>query len=189
MEKVQFKKIISQFVEITDAEWEVFSSYLTKVVLKKGDYFFKHGDTHLSLGVVIEGLLHSHYISLAGKMHTKTFVWENRFAGAWTAIVNNDPALFSCEALEDSVLLTIRGDKFLELMDKYKNIGKLAQIYTQRLLKEREFREYSSLALTSTEQYELFKQTFPKIRGRVPQYLIASYIGISEVSLSRLKKI
>ena len=184
----RLKTVIETFAPVPESEWEHFRESLSRKQLKKGEPFFSLDEEKLYLGFVSKGLLHSYYRPADGKIYSKTFVWENRMAGAWTAIIQKKNAHFECTALEDTELLVIEASKFLELCQRNICWVHVVKAYTEKLLIEREIREYNSLMLDSLGQYNEFRKNFKQVFDRIPQYLVASYIGISEVSLSRMLK-
>ena len=122
-----------------------------------------------------------------GKDITFQFFFENQPVASIDSFINNQPSLFSIESIEPSVILTISKNDFQELLLSFPELKE----GFQDLLFQR-FRNYARLFLsrikdTPQERYEDLSKNHPEIIKRVPQHYIASFLGITSVSYSRIK--
>ncbi|MUL36472.1 Crp/Fnr family transcriptional regulator [Gloeocapsopsis dulcis] len=158
---------------------------LKSKTIYKGEFLFRENDICEFVGITLKGCLRTFLIK-GGKEFTLFFHPKHRPVGDYESFRKQKPACFSCQAIEDSEVLIVNhqvlsafeelpdGQKFLRLHAEY-----LAFMLRDKLL---------SLFRDSPEQRYLdFVQTEPELQG-IPQYYLASYLGIEPESLSRLKR-
>lgn len=177
---------LGRIVDLPDTEWERLRSSLTLCKLNRDDYFVQAGDKSKNIGFVISGLLKKFYRTEDGKEYIKDFSVEGRLVTAYSALLQNQPARLNIQAVESTELLMIPYEKFTALYAYHSCWQELGRKIAENLFIEREQREWELLLFPAKERYELFVKRHPKLLSRVPQYEIASYLGISHISLSRL---
>jgi CRP-like cAMP-binding protein len=154
---------------------------LKKLNIKKGELLQSAGELNSKIYVVESGLLRSYSIDEKGKEHIFTFAPEG-----WIMADNISPqkeSLLYIDALEDAVV--IQKDKNFET-EAYKE-----EVEVQKLIKRvgvLQERIIMLMSATAIERYRHFIETYPEIVQRVPQRMIASYLGITPESLSTVKK-
>lgn len=156
--------------------------------MKKGEYFTKAGEIPRRIGIVLKGVFRYCYITPKGKEYTKYFCTENQFIVSYSAAIQNKESLYFIQALEDSEILSARFNDFFSRSDSLE-FGQLAsRKMAEKLLAEKVERESDLLLLDAKERYVKFIKKHPQLINRVNQYYIASYLGISPESLSRIRK-
>jgi CRP-like cAMP-binding protein len=155
--------------------------------LKKNDHFVEAGQTVTELGFVISGLMRLYYLTETGDDFTKSFCAENEFIGAYSALLLAEPSRLYIQALEDTLLLTIPYQAYQTLTN-----GKLCWEIINRKLAEnlfikKERRESALLLEDAPTRYLNFLKEYPGLEERVKQHHVASYLGITPVSLSRIR--
>ena len=178
-------KRISPF---TKKELEIFNSLCKVKTIKKGEFFIREGSKSTDFAFVSKGLFRMTYLHEAGKEFTKSFFEENSFISSYSALIHKRDSYFSIEALEDSKIFIMNYSKLEQAFENnlhwYKFIFSLVQKgYFIKESREREF-----LLFDAQERYESFLLTFSKLEKRIKQYHLASYLGITTVTLSNLKK-
>ncbi|MBN2158599.1 MAG: Crp/Fnr family transcriptional regulator [Spirochaetes bacterium] len=180
-------RYLQSIADIPDDELE----YVKKIVhikyLKKGDLFIKAGEVPEFCGFICSGLMRVFYIDEQGRDFTKLFNREYNFVSSYAAFIERNESLLNVEALEDTTLFVIDYDLFRMFIDRH---SCWLKIYTRALekfyvIKER--REGYLLWQDAKTRYAQFLKDFPGLEKRVKQYYIASYLGISPVSLSRIR--
>ena len=155
-------------------------------VYKKGTYFARQGEMNDKIGFNTEGIFAMQILKEDGAEYVKSFIKQNEFLLA--TFNENEPNPVSILTIVDSVILEAKYSDVKTLFGKY---PVLEHLYRKEIEKETEF-AYSRLEQTATLQasvrYELFKKQFSKLEDLIPQYLIASYLGITPTQLSRIKK-
>lgn len=155
---------------------------------KKGDLYIRQGDMPKDFAYVYKGLFRITYLCEKGKEFTKAFFPENTIVSSYSALLQERESYFSIEALEDSTLVVVDYNGFTKLFENrlcWHNflIALLNKAYCVKEAREREF-----LLFDAQQRYESFLATYPHLENRIKQHVLASYLGITPVSLSRLKK-
>ena len=153
-----------------------------------GELLVRAGDTGDNLYVLESGLVRLFYITPDGKERNKAFFAAGDVTGPVSAILNRTAAPFSIECLEPVEAIAFR-HRDLEVARK--GNPQLAQLYTQLLAQafvRNEQREAMLLTLNAEQRYRWLSEHEPELLQRVPQFHIASYLGVDAVSLSRLKR-
>jgi CRP-like cAMP-binding protein len=184
----QLKRYFAQFLSIPPLEWLHFTTRLKFRTLKKGEFFLRQGQPVSDLGFVLKGLLFNFYTNQDGEQFVKYFIPEGNIVGCYSSLIRNRHAVFSCQTLEPTALLTMKYADVQSLFDRHACWEKLGRLSAERLYIDLEEREQYFLMSDAKTRYEGFIKDRPGLEQRIPQYIIASYIGISPVSLSRLRR-
>ena len=177
---------LTGLVDIPRDEWEKLKGAFKYRDVGQGEYFVRAGDVPQEIGFVLSGLFRKFYETEDGRIFIKDFSFENRLATAYSSMILGQPARLNIQAIEPSRLLTISLSHLTGLYRGHSCWQELGRRIAETLFIEREQREWEFLVFKAAERYEVFKRQFPGLAGRVAQYDIASYLGISAVSLSRL---
>jgi CRP-like cAMP-binding protein len=178
---------ISKFPSLTKEEVEMIASHLTVRAYKKGTVLVSEGDICGKCYFVIKGCLRQYLLS-DGTEKTTQFYTEEQAAVFFTSYATQTKSASYLACVEDTVLII--GDP-TEEMAMYKKFPKLEQI--TRLMMEQDFGKVQDtlthfIASSPTERYLHLMKTRPDLLQRVPQHQLASYIGITPESLSRIRK-
>ncbi|WP_334072548.1 MULTISPECIES: Crp/Fnr family transcriptional regulator [Paenibacillus] len=174
---------VFSFVE---ADWNTF---VERTVVKKvgqGTRIIEAGQRVRHAYFCSEGLFRLFYPLPDGREYNVAFSLEQDFATSYGSMVKGEASAFSIEAMEDSVVIEISYDLLKELMDTSPMWERFVRTSVERLYIRKEERERELLCYSALERYKAFLLKYPGLEKRIPQYHIASYIGISPVSLSRL---
>ena len=182
------RQLIEQFIKLTDAEWEMFLPHLTEKKIKKNEFMFREGQAGRELGYVIEGEMR-HFYTRNGEEKTTYFYFENSLVGPYISCVNGQPSLISFEALSDTRLLVFPYSALQSLYSQSHTWEKFGRLLAEYIALGLEDRMVGLLTLSPEERYvQLLESNKKKIIERIPQHLIANYLGITPVSLSRIRK-
>lgn len=181
------KKLISNYIEISDDEWTSYSSKLCIKEIKKKEIILNQGDICRDVFFVVDGLLRVFFVDNNGEEKSFHFSFENTFSSDYESFLKKIPSNYSIQALEDSTVILM---SYEMLHDGYKSLRNGEKL--GRLLAEEYFfifnNKIQSLYTESPiERYNNLTKKFPDILKRIPQHYIASYLNISSVHLSRLK--
>ncbi len=187
-------KIIENFLEslkklysISDAELDNFKKIVTVREVDSKDYFIREGEKATSFAFVSEGLFKITYLHEGGNEFVKGFFTENSFIGAYSALIQNRESYFSIEAIENSIVIEINYNKFQDLVANSLNWHKFLVLLLQKAFCVKEEREREFLLYDATARYESFIRIYPNLSNRIKQNVLASYLGITPVALSRIK--
>lgn len=183
----QLRTALKKWVDLPDAQWNELAAIFHPKTVTKDNYLLHPGDEVYELYFVGEGLLRIYYLNDQGKESNKAFPAEDGFAGPLATALLKMPSRYGIQALEDSVLLAAQYDDYFNLLDQHPVFDRLGRKIMEWLLGRRELREQSLLQQSAKERYLDFKEQYSGLLNRIPQYHIASYLGITDVSLSRLR--
>lgn len=182
-----FKFIVGQIVDFESHEWKAFKDQLSIHEFKKGALLSISGKVPDEIFFIEKGLVRVVINDSKGAEHTIHFSHEGQFIADYASYLRRQPAHYSLQALEDTrVVLLPRAavDWGYGHMSQGEKLGRLlAELY----FSFHDDRIKRSYALSPKERYDAIEEIFPGIISRVPQHMIASYLGISSVHLSRLK--
>ena len=183
-----FRSYLSQKLTITDEQWELMLQHFFKKEIKKGDFLLRQGDVCNYTFFVDKGLLRSFTIDENGKESILQFAPENWFISDRSSIYYNHPSDLFIDALEDTEVIFLK-------MDFIENITHIIPAFScvnddllQRHIYFMQKRIILLLSATAQERYLNFIELYPELMLRVPQWMIASYLGITPESLSRVRK-
>jgi CRP-like cAMP-binding protein len=180
-----FDQLINR-IEADKEEWIKFQDSFVKREIKSGTTLLREGEISNHVHFIRKGCLRQ-WFNKDGKDITFQFFFENQPVASIDSFMNNQPSLFSIESIEPSIILTIGKDTFKKLLQTYPELESGFQDFIfQR------FGNYARLFLsrikdTPKERYEDLIKNHPEIIKRVPQHYIASYLGITPTSLSRIR--
>ncbi len=178
---------INKFISLTVEEENILLSKVVHRNYLKDQYIAQQGDICKSANFIISGCTKTFYMDLEGQEHIVMFSIEDWWTSDLGSFTTQTPADFNVQCIESTQLIQFTYDNLEEL---YKEIPKLERLF--RKIVERAFaasqkRIIRNFSLTAKERYQIFKKTYPKINQRVPQYMIASYLGVTKEFLSKIK--
>jgi len=179
---------IQEKVALTDGEKEAIQSFFVAKKLRKRQYLLQEGDVCKNLTFIAKGLLRTYNIDEKGDEHMSVFGWEGWWLSDFNSFLSGEPAVFNIDAIEDSELLMISRTDYEALTVTVPIMDRYFRILYQNSLVTKERRLMSSITHTAEEKYVQLAESTPKIIERIPQNLIASYLGIAPETLSRIKK-
>ena len=182
------KKHIFSHITLTDEEWYQFSSAFERIALRKKEKLITVGDTVAHEYFVIKGCLKAYTTDAQENQHIVQFAIEDWWISDFRAFFNEQPAELTIECVENTEVLAL---KKTDLEALYHEIPKLERFFRIKLTNafvSMQHRILSSLEKNSTERYTEFLNTYATLEQRIPNYLIANYLGIKPESLSRIRK-
>jgi CRP-like cAMP-binding protein len=175
-------------VLLTHEEKELIKNYLTVKKIRKRQYLLQDGDVCKSVGFVEKGALRLYHVSEDGTEHIVQFALEGQFITDLYSFLTNEPSVYNIDAIEDSELVLITkapSDELRKLSSKYQEY--IFQITSEAYI-QLEKRLTSISSLTLEERYKDLTANYPDIIQRLPQHMIASYMGLTPETLSRVRK-
>ena len=184
---VTLKAVIDALVAPPAPEWTRFQALFEPQTLQAGQFFIRAGDPSTRICFINAGLLRLFYQTPQGKEFNKSFAQENSFAGVYSAYLSDSPARFAIQALEDSRLLVAAFPDITGLFNGHRCWEKLGRLLSEQLYVKKEQREAEFLLDDAQTRYRNFQNQYPGLEDRLPQYHVASYLGITPVALSRIR--
>lgn len=182
------KKRLNDIVPFDAETLELLTSLFTEVRLSKGAIFAKKGEYSRNIAFVKSGVLRAFYSNDQAEEYNKTFFTENSFVGAYSALVTGQKNLINIDCLTDCTLLIAEYKKITALYEQYPQVERLARILAEQFFVSKEKREIELATLEAKDRYVTFQQEHPQLEQLIPQYHIASYLGISPTQLSRIRR-
>ncbi|AYN02382.1 Crp/Fnr family transcriptional regulator [Chryseobacterium sp. 3008163] len=161
--------------------------YETKKV-SKGEFLLQYGEVCRNTFFVEKGLLRMFSIDKNGKEHIIQFAPENWLIGDRSSLYFSEKSNYYIEAVEDSEVSVLQRDFFNKLLEEFPNSIEKNDLVLQKHVKSLQDRINSLLGETAEERYLKFIKMYPDLLLRVPQWMVASYLGITPESLSRVRK-
>lgn len=156
--------------------------------LKKNNLFLKQGDNSMEMGFIIKGVFRSYYINALGDDITKHFHTEGEVLFSYDAYLSQKESTYSIQALEDSEVLVAKISDFEKIVEGNYNLLLCYKKMVDRVLVKKEEHASNFKLLSNTERYKQFVCAYPSLESRIKQCYLASYLGITPVSLSRIRK-
>jgi CRP-like cAMP-binding protein len=181
------RKHIEQFVPLHDEDWLLLETHLIERTICKHDYLIREGSIGREVGYIVEGEMR-HFYTHKGEERTTYFYFENSLVGAYHSCISGQPSRLSIEALSDTKLIVFPYSIIKQLYAKSPAWNTFGRVLAEYLGMGLEDRMVGLLTLSPEERYiDLLRSNKKKIIERIPQHLIANYLGITPVSLSRIR--
>ena len=186
----KLNQYIKQFVHMTDAELLLLNEQCHKVYFNKGDIIMKAGERQKSLFFITKGIIRNYVENIKGNIKIYNFRSELMTVTGYALYNYEDhlKALVNVECLVDCVMIEVPLkviDYVIKNMESGERLGRfMAEMHVIEMLKSVIQRDTKTII----ERYNDLEAAFPNIHNRIPQHMIASYLGITPVHLSNLKK-
>lgn len=184
---LQMRETISRWVELPDEAWLQLQQIFRVVPLSKSEYALRPGERPAHVLFVCSGLLRYFSGGRFQRTLNKVFLSEGMFSPPITGCSLNPDQECGIQALEDSLVLVADAAAFNELYDKHPLFDRLSRKIGEWWLAQKEARAMAFQQQDATERYLGFIRANRDLAQRVSQIHIASYLGITEVSLSRIR--
>ena len=180
--------LIDLIKDIPKTDLTNFFGLFKKVKIKKNEVYFSEGKQHFKIFYIKKGLLRGFYTDSKGEEKTIFFRWEKEFGADPDCLIHKKPARLTWIAVEDSDILEIDMLKFEELSKRNAALLKLRIVTNQKILYRLYERLESFIINTPEESFIQLQSTYHDLCERIPDKHLASFLGITPVSLSRIKK-
>jgi CRP/FNR family transcriptional regulator, anaerobic regulatory protein len=183
-----FKSFCSSIVKFNQQEWEAMEKCLAVKTLEKNEHFLTSGQVCTKMGFITHGSTRLYFL-VDGVEVTKDFCFENNFTGSVASFQTRSPAHFNVIAMETTHMVTLEFALLEGLVSKYLCWCNFFRIVLVHFAIRKENREIAFLLNTAEQRYWDFVDTNPGILQRVSLKHIASYLGITSETVSRIRKI
>jgi CRP-like cAMP-binding protein len=178
--------IIRRFIALNPAEEDLIRQWFVPEALPKGGFFLQPGEVSRKIGFVLHGVFH-YFQSADGQEPTYYFGREQEFIGDYESFLAAQPTRHGIQALEPARLLTISHDNLQRFYREVREGERFGRLIAEALFVD-VLRQLTSFYEESPEQrYARFVRSYPDLQQRIPQYYIASYVGVKPQSLSRIR--
>ncbi|WP_035455302.1 Crp/Fnr family transcriptional regulator [Algoriphagus terrigena] len=160
----------------------------TKKTYKPGENFVKKDQIPQKIAIVKKGLFRYYYLTGEGKEFTKVFMPEGSILSAYSAMVSGTRSHFFIEAIEEATTVEITFDTWKKLRAQDPKWDRLLIAFLEKGYAVKEKREREFLFLDAEARYRQFLIDYPELEARVTQRIIASYLGVTPIALSRIRR-
>lgn len=185
---IPFKKYIQDKTKITDEQFDLISKDIISKKIKKDSILLREGDVCSQVFFVSKGLLRAYTIDSSGKEHIIQFGPEDAWVSDRNSFYFNEPAMFYIDTIEDSEIVFISKDFYEKSEKVIPGFNSFSVLILHNFIRFMQKRISLLLGATAEQRYLDFIQLYPNLTLRVPQWMIASYLGITPESLSRVRK-
>jgi CRP-like cAMP-binding protein len=179
---------IGKHVTLTKEETEKFIGIIRTTKVKKRQFIDQPNYVCQYRNYVVKGAFRSYIIDDEGKEHTVQIALEDWFVSDFYSYITQTPATLFVEALEDSTILQMTYDDIEGLCKEIHALSEYFRITTERAFAFSRKRALSNLSLTAEERYLELLNRYPNMIKRVPQKVIASYLGFTPEFLSKIRR-
>jgi len=182
-----FRKYLEDKITLTNEDYELIESVSLFKKLRKRQYLLQAGDVFRFHAFVCKGFLRNYYVDEKGQEHIMQFAPENYWTGDGESMNSGLPSKYDIEAIEESEILLLKKEDF-EMIRK--TIPAFNDFVNESLRKNAvvlQKRIHDNISLSAEEKYRNFISKYPSISNRVPLHMIASYLGVSAETLSRIR--
>lgn len=184
-----FYRYVNSFATVSQSSFEAFLPLVGIKEVQKNESIVYHGQTARTIYFVCEGILVSQWMDDAANVYIKNFFVEGHLAGSTVSMLTKTPSGFGIECVVDGTILEMDYQRYKEVIYDHEDLKNYyISNLEQNWIIENERRQISFAAESATERYISFLNRYPKLPQRVPQWLIASYLGITPTQLSRIRK-
>src|SRR5919202_467086 len=187
MFEVLFKSITEK-MSLSEEKLQLCKSYFTPRKLRKKQYLLQEGDVCNRLAFVEKGALNSYSIDAKGVQHVIQFAFEGWWIADLYSFFTREPSKLNIEALDESELLLLDREQHQKLLREIPRYETYTRILYQNAYVALQQRIEGTLGLSADEKYARLLEQYPSILNRVPLHLIASYLGVTPETLSRIRK-
>lgn len=179
---------LEKHISLSDSDKKLINTCLRERKVKKGQFLVHEGAVSRCTNFVTEGSVRTYFIDLNGQEHIVQFAIEGWWISDLNSFIMQMPATFNVQAIEDSTVIEVSYESLEMLYEKIPLMERYFRVITQRAFVAFQQRVVQNISMTAEDRYLAFQEKYPKIEMRIPQRLVASYLGISAEFLSKIKK-
>lgn len=181
------ESFFSKFIELSEADRIKIRDSFKEVKVKKRQFIVQPNFVATHRNYVVQGAFRSYVVADEGQEHTIAFAIDDWWITDYNSYISQKPATMFVVALEDSTILQIDYEKEKGLKASHQKFETFFRIIAERGLAFYQRRLISNLTQTAEERYNEFESKYPLISQRVPQYALASFLGMTTEYLSKLR--
>jgi CRP-like cAMP-binding protein len=183
-----FLKYLTDKIELSDSEIQLIESVCKSKKLRKKQFLCQEGEVWHYNAFICRGLVKTFSIAENGTEHIINFSPDNYWTGDRESLINGTPSRLNIDAIEPTELILIEKSDFEKLCAEIPQLNQMVNQIIQKSFIVSQGRILANISFTAEEKYQNFLEKYPHIVNRIPQHMIASYIGITPETLTRLRR-
>ena len=178
---------INQYVTLNEDEARTITEYAKTRTYLKNQYIVQQGDVCQYENFILSGCAKTFFLDRDGNEHIVMFGIENWWTADLGSFISKKPADYNVQCLENTTVAQFSYNALERIYDEVPKFERFFRIIIQNALVALQNRIVRNMSLPAKERYLIFQQQYPDIEQRVPQYLVASYLGITKQFLSKIR--
>lgn len=174
-------------VDFSDAEFDIAQSKFEKISVRKGEILLRAGQSVPYQYYVHDGCMRTYHVTDTGKDVTIQFAIKDWWISDYTAFFTGGKSVLNIECIQDAIVYRLARQSMEELYVEVPGIESFFRIKMERFFGSFQRRILSDLALSAKDKYKTFLKAYPNIEKHIKNYHLASYLGITTESLSRIR--
>ncbi len=187
-EKLSLEQYLDNLQAFLPAQLMDLKRFISLRQVNAGEIYIPVGSNSQKLAFIIKGLIRTYLLTPHGEERTLMLRWENQFFAAHDTILNGIPTRFAYQAMEDTLLLEMDHAKVVPVIEQNLELANFQNKVTLEMLAGAMERMEEFVLLTAEERYQRLITQKPDIYNRVPDKYLASMLGVTPVTLSRIRK-
>ena len=184
---IPFSEYLLRFTDIPQPSLTALLNLFQPRDLKKNEFYAREGKKARKLAFIEDGLMRTFYRNEKGEEFNKIFFKNPAIVGAYSSLITKEPTIINIQCLTDCKIVEANFEDIAGLYPEHRSIETLNRKIAEDFFVEKERREMSLIMYDASERYNMFRDKFPDLENSLPQYQIASYLGITPVQLSRIR--
>ena len=184
----EFSDYINKINPIQKDTFDALQKCFQPSKLSKNEFFVREGEYAQEIGFLYKGIIRAFFLNQEGKAYTKQFFVDHSIIGSYSSLLTKQPNQIAQQALTDCEILVADFSEIEKLYNRFHDLERLGRKIAEFYFLEKEQKEIEMALLDADKRYLIMRERFPTIEGIVPQYHIASYLGISPTQLSRIRR-
>lgn len=184
----ELRKYLDSLSPISAITWDKMEVLFKEKTLNKNDHFVKEGQVAREIGFLYNGVMRGYFKNNQGVEYNKHFFISPGFIGGYASLVTEKPNQINQQALTDCSILVANFADIKTLYPFCPDLERAARILAEQFFVQKEQREIEIVLLDADKRYRIFQKEFPQLEQLIPQYQVASYLGITPTQLSRIRR-
>ncbi len=185
----QIKEVMRQMIDVSEVELNDFLSGASIKTFKRQEVISQPNAIPNEIFFINKGIVRVLISDSEGTEHTIHFALENQFIADYSTFIQKKPSMYTLQTLEETQVVVLPRATIEWGYNNLKEGEKMGRLVAEYYYIYQDDRIKNNYVRTPKQRYDSISEVFPNIHNRVPQHMIASYLGISPIHLSRLKKI
>lgn len=184
----QIRQVMKQMIDVSEDELNDFLSGAITKTFKRQEIISRPASIPNEIFFINKGIIRVLITDNEGAEHTIHFALENQFIADYSNFIQQQPSIYSLQTLEETEVVILPRSAIEWGYKNLKEGQKMGRLIAEYYFIYQDYRIKNNYVRTPKQRYDSITEVFPNIHNRVPQHMIASYLGITPIHLSRLKK-